>query len=180
MNIKHRTRMGFGRDERRCARDQALDRLIEKVETKQRLRFKPAPASWAGRCRTVYNSRSLSNSGGAPQARRTAPEPARVAAGQFARQGWRYAQDISANSRGKAAHRPQANLASQLNRTAPTGARCRSGQHTRRPQFRTTFKHDWPQPNCCCAPNKQGREAYNNRIVHWYPAPARHYPRWHL
>jgi hypothetical protein len=62
MNIKHRTRMGFGRDERRRARDQALDRLIEKVETKQRLRLKPAPASWGGRCKLVYNSGNLTNS----------------------------------------------------------------------------------------------------------------------
>ena len=62
MNIKHRTRMGFGRDERRRAGDQALDRLIAKVETNEPLRFKPAPATWGGRCRTVYNSRNLSNS----------------------------------------------------------------------------------------------------------------------
>jgi hypothetical protein len=34
MGIVYRTRMGFGRSERQRARDQALGRLIEKVETK--------------------------------------------------------------------------------------------------------------------------------------------------
>jgi hypothetical protein len=62
MGIAYRTRLGFGRRERQRARDQALDRLVEKVETKQRLRFKPAPASWGGKCQLVYGSRNLTNS----------------------------------------------------------------------------------------------------------------------
>jgi hypothetical protein len=59
MAIAYRTRMGFGRSERRQARDQALDLLVAKVETKQGLRFKAPPASWGGKCRSVYNSRKL-------------------------------------------------------------------------------------------------------------------------
>jgi hypothetical protein len=59
MAIAYRTRMGFGRSERRQARDQALDRLIKKVETQTPLRFKSAPANWGGRCQLVYRSRSL-------------------------------------------------------------------------------------------------------------------------
>jgi hypothetical protein len=62
MGITYRTRMGFGRRERQRARDDALDRLIEKVETERPLRFKPAPASWGGKCKLVYRSRSLSAS----------------------------------------------------------------------------------------------------------------------
>jgi hypothetical protein len=62
MAIAYRTRMGFGRSERRHARDKALDQLIAKVETNKPLRFKPAPASWGGRCQLVYNSRNLTNS----------------------------------------------------------------------------------------------------------------------
>jgi hypothetical protein len=62
IGITYRTRMGFGRSERQRARDQALDRLIEKVEAKQRLRLKPAPASWGGKCQRVYNSRRLTRS----------------------------------------------------------------------------------------------------------------------
>ena len=59
MGITYRTRMGFGRSERWQARDKALDRLIAKVETSERLRFKPAPANWGGKCQLVYRSRSL-------------------------------------------------------------------------------------------------------------------------
>jgi hypothetical protein len=62
MGIAYRTQMGFGRRERQRARDDALDRLIEKVETEQPLRFKPAPASWGGKCKLVYRSRSLTAS----------------------------------------------------------------------------------------------------------------------
>ena len=62
IGITYRTRMGFGRRERQRARDQALDPLIEKVETEHRLRFKPAPARWGGKCRSVYNSRKLTRS----------------------------------------------------------------------------------------------------------------------
>ena len=59
IGITYRTRMGFGRSERQRARDQALDRLIAKVETGERLRFKPTPANWGGKCQLVYRSRSL-------------------------------------------------------------------------------------------------------------------------
>jgi hypothetical protein len=59
LGIVYRTRMGFGRSERQRARDKALDRLIEKVETKERLRFRPVPARWGGRCQLVYGSRRL-------------------------------------------------------------------------------------------------------------------------
>jgi hypothetical protein len=62
MAIAYRTGMGFGRSERRQARDKALDLLITKVETDKPLRLKPAPASWGGRCQLVYNSRNLTNS----------------------------------------------------------------------------------------------------------------------
>jgi hypothetical protein len=59
MAIAYRTRMGFGRSERRHARDKALDQLIAKVETQTRLRFKSAPANWGGRCQLVDRSRPL-------------------------------------------------------------------------------------------------------------------------
>ena len=59
MAIVHRTRMGFGRDERRRAKDRILDQLIAKVETKTPLRLKPTPAHWSGKSQIVYNSRAL-------------------------------------------------------------------------------------------------------------------------
>jgi hypothetical protein len=59
MGIAYRTRMGFGRSERRQARDKVLDRLIAKLQTAEPLRFKPAPANWGGKCQLVYRSRSL-------------------------------------------------------------------------------------------------------------------------
>jgi hypothetical protein len=59
IGIAYRTRMGFGRRERQRARDQVLDRLIAKVETNERLRFKPAPANWGGKCQFVYGHRRL-------------------------------------------------------------------------------------------------------------------------
>ena len=59
MNIKHRSKYGFGRATRRRASDKALDQLIAKVEAKQPLRFKPAPACWGGKAQIVYNSQSL-------------------------------------------------------------------------------------------------------------------------
>jgi hypothetical protein len=62
MAIAYRTRMGFGRSERRQASDKALDQLIAKLETKTRLRLEPAPANWGGKCQLVYNSRNLTNS----------------------------------------------------------------------------------------------------------------------
>jgi hypothetical protein len=59
IGIAYRTRMGFGRIERQRARDKVLDRLIAKVETNERLRFKPAPANWGGKCQFVYGHRRL-------------------------------------------------------------------------------------------------------------------------
>jgi hypothetical protein len=58
MGIKYRTRMGFGRDERRRAKDRILDQLIAKLETKTPLKLK-TPKSWEGRAQIVYNSRAL-------------------------------------------------------------------------------------------------------------------------
>ena len=59
MNIKHASKYGFGRDARRKAKDRALDALIAKVETTQRLRYKPAPSSWRGKAQHVYQSQQL-------------------------------------------------------------------------------------------------------------------------
>jgi hypothetical protein len=59
MNIKHASKYGFGRDARRKARDRALDALIAKLETNQRLRLKPAPSSWGGKAQLVYQSHRL-------------------------------------------------------------------------------------------------------------------------
>ena len=62
ISIAYPPRIGFGRRERERARDNALDRLIEKVETERPLRFKPAPASWVGSRKLVDRSRSLTAS----------------------------------------------------------------------------------------------------------------------
>jgi hypothetical protein len=59
LNIKHASRMGFGREARRKAQDRRLDALIAKVETKEPLRYKPAPAIWGQEAGRVYNSRRL-------------------------------------------------------------------------------------------------------------------------
>jgi hypothetical protein len=59
MNVKHRSRYGFGRAERLRTADQQLDQLIAKLETKEPLRCKPAPASWQGKAKLVYRSRRL-------------------------------------------------------------------------------------------------------------------------
>jgi hypothetical protein len=59
MNIKRTCSYGFGRAARTEARDKALDRLIAKLETKEPLRFKSAPASWEGKARLVYRSQRL-------------------------------------------------------------------------------------------------------------------------
>jgi hypothetical protein len=62
LNIKHTTQYGFGRDERRRARDKLLDALIAKLETKEPLKLKPTPSSWRGKAQRVYNSQSLTES----------------------------------------------------------------------------------------------------------------------
>jgi hypothetical protein len=59
MNIKHRGAYGFGRDTRRRVRDKRLDAIIAKLETKEPLRFKPAPEPWWGRKRLLSNSHDL-------------------------------------------------------------------------------------------------------------------------
>ena len=46
MGIRHASKWGFGRDERRRASDLQLDQLIAKLETTEPLSLKPAPASW--------------------------------------------------------------------------------------------------------------------------------------
>jgi hypothetical protein len=62
LNIWHRTKMGFGRDERRRAKDRILDQLIAKLETKEPLRLKPAPADWRGKTKILNRSRALTDS----------------------------------------------------------------------------------------------------------------------
>ena len=59
LNIKDRSQYGFGRGQRRQASDKALDQLIAKLETDERLRFKPAPPSWRGKAQRVYQSLRL-------------------------------------------------------------------------------------------------------------------------
>lgn len=59
MNIKPACNYGFGRDARRQASDKRLDQIIAKVETKEPLRLKPAPASWQGKAKLVYRSQTL-------------------------------------------------------------------------------------------------------------------------
>ena len=61
MGVVHRTRMGFGRDERRRAKDRILDQLIAKLETKEPLRLKPTPVEWRGKTQILNRSRSLAN-----------------------------------------------------------------------------------------------------------------------
>ena len=59
LNIKHTSRMGFGREARRKAQDRRLDALIAKLETNEPLHYKPTPASWGGKAKLVYRSRRL-------------------------------------------------------------------------------------------------------------------------
>jgi hypothetical protein len=59
MNIKHRSRYGFGRQERMRAADLHLDQLIAKLETTEPLRLNGAPASWGGKAKLVYRSHRL-------------------------------------------------------------------------------------------------------------------------
>ena len=62
LNIRHARSYGFGRAARLQASDKTLDQLIAKRDAEERLRLKPAPASWGGRAQIVYNSRSLTKS----------------------------------------------------------------------------------------------------------------------
>ena len=59
LNIRHRGKWGMGREERMRAADLHLDQLIAKLETRERLKLKPAPASWQGKAKLVYRSRRL-------------------------------------------------------------------------------------------------------------------------
>ena len=59
LNIQHRSRYGFGKQERMRAADLSLDQLIAKLETPERLSLKPAPKSWRGKAQLVYRSRRL-------------------------------------------------------------------------------------------------------------------------
>jgi hypothetical protein len=58
MNIHHGTQYG-SRAQRLIARDQQLDQLIAKVETREPLRLNGAPSSWQGKAKLVYRSRRL-------------------------------------------------------------------------------------------------------------------------
>jgi hypothetical protein len=58
MNIKHRSKYGFGRAERHTAKDKALDELIAKIESTTPLRLK-TPESWRGKAKRVYRSQAL-------------------------------------------------------------------------------------------------------------------------
>lgn len=59
MNIQRRSKYGFGRATRQEVADRNLDQLIAKLETTERLSFKPNPPSWAGRAQAVSNGRRL-------------------------------------------------------------------------------------------------------------------------
>ena len=59
LNIRHRTKWGFGRRERLKAKDRVLDELIAKLDTAVPLRFNRPPKHWRGKAQLVANSRSL-------------------------------------------------------------------------------------------------------------------------
>jgi hypothetical protein len=58
-NIHHRSRYGFGREERLRERDKHLDCMQAQLDATTPLRFNPAPKHWRGRSRIVSNSRAL-------------------------------------------------------------------------------------------------------------------------
>jgi hypothetical protein len=58
MGVKHRSKWGLTRHERRRAADQHLDQIIAKLETREPLRLN-TPASWEGKAQLVTNSRRL-------------------------------------------------------------------------------------------------------------------------
>jgi hypothetical protein len=72
MAIAYRTGMGFGRSERRQARDKALDLLIAKVETDKAAQAQ-ASARELGRQVPARLQQPQSHEQHAPQADRTAP-----------------------------------------------------------------------------------------------------------
>ena len=59
MGIRHHSRYGFGGTERLRARDQYLDELIRRLETRVPLMLNGAPASWQGKAQLAYRSRRL-------------------------------------------------------------------------------------------------------------------------
>ena len=59
MNIRYRSKYGFGRRQRREIRDAKLDELIAKVQTKERLRLKPWHPALGGRRAILANSQRL-------------------------------------------------------------------------------------------------------------------------
>jgi hypothetical protein len=59
MNIRHRSRYGFGRAERLRERDKHLDRMQAQLDATTPLRFNPPPKQWRGKARLVGNSRRL-------------------------------------------------------------------------------------------------------------------------
>jgi hypothetical protein len=59
LDIRHRTKWGFGRQERLTAKDKVLDELIAKLDATTPLRFNPAPKHWRGKSQLVSNSRRL-------------------------------------------------------------------------------------------------------------------------
>lgn len=59
LNIVHRAKWGFGRQERARVADQKLDELIAKVETPASLRLKGPAACWHGKAQRLSNSRRL-------------------------------------------------------------------------------------------------------------------------
>jgi hypothetical protein len=58
-NIHHRSRYGFGREERLRERDKHLDRMQAQLDTTTPLRAKPAPKHSRGRAQLVSNSGAL-------------------------------------------------------------------------------------------------------------------------
>ncbi|HEY1881371.1 MAG TPA: hypothetical protein VGG68_15700 [Caulobacteraceae bacterium] len=60
-NVRHRSQYGLGRYARRQATDQALDRLVAKLETKEPLRLR-TPRTWYGKAKLVARSHTLTNS----------------------------------------------------------------------------------------------------------------------
>jgi hypothetical protein len=116
MGIAYRTRMGFGSQrERQHPRDQALNRLVAKLETSKPLRFKPTPASWGGKCRSVYNSRNLTRSMRRRLIELRLNQLASQQASSLAKDGDTL-RTYQTKRGHKEAHQHQANLASPLNR----------------------------------------------------------------
>jgi hypothetical protein len=59
LNIWHRSRYCFGREERLRERDKHLDRMQAQLDSTTPMRFKPPPKHWRGKAQLVSNSRAL-------------------------------------------------------------------------------------------------------------------------